>query len=215
VGPGYGIGISSRQGNLLADEATRKALELDDSLSEVHAARAMALATALRWSEVKPQFRHAVELNPNNATAHYFYAIDFLIPEGRINKALQELQSALSLDPLSSIVNTNYGCPQMEAHRYPEALAQLQKALERDPNSPPAHYKLSQLYATTGRMAEAVHQLQEAARALHEASPAKPILANDGEKSYLEWTMAALEDADQSSAIAVAYALSGNRDKAF
>ncbi len=109
VAPGYQTGISSRQGSLLADEATRKALELDSSLSEAHAARAMAIATELKWGEAEPEFRRAIELNPNNATAHYFYAISFLMPENRINQALEEFQTALSLDPLSSIVGSNYG----------------------------------------------------------------------------------------------------------
>src|ERR1019366_7168995 len=100
-------------------------------------------------------------LNPNNAAAHYFYAIGCLIPMKRIDDALEQYQTALSLDPLSSIVNTNYAVLLMEGRRYPESLAQFQKVLERDPNFHPAHYKLSQLYATTGRFAEAVSEIQK------------------------------------------------------
>lgn len=120
----------------------------------------MALAAARRWSEAEPEFWRAIELNPNNAAAHYFYAIAFLMPENRIKPAQEEFQIALSLDPLSSIVNTNYATLLMQAHRYPESLAQFQKVLARDPNFDPAHYKLSQLYATIGRFAEAVREIQ-------------------------------------------------------
>lgn len=209
VAPSYGTGITSRQGILLADEATRKALELDDFLSEAHSARAMALAAGRRWSEAEPEFRRAIELNPNNAAAHYFYAIAFLMPENRIKPAREEFQIALSLDPLSSIVNTNYATFLMVAHRYPESLAQFQKVLARDPNFPPLHYKLSQLYATIGRFAEAVREIQ--------GELPKPHFANANANAYREAILSNLapQDADTASAIAVACAISGQRDRAF
>ena len=57
IAPSYTISITSKRAELLADEATRKALELDDSLPEAHAARALALATAWKWSEAEPEFQ--------------------------------------------------------------------------------------------------------------------------------------------------------------
>jgi len=206
IGPSYDIGITSKQGELLADEAARKAIELDGSLSEAHAALALALADGRRWSEAESEFRRAIELNPNNATAHYFYAFGCLIPMKRIDDAVEQYQTALSLDPLSSIVNTNYAVLLMEARRYPESLAQFQKVLERDPNFPPAHYKLSQLYATTGRFAEAVSQIQKLV--------SKPGSWSADAKSYRELTLA-LRGTDRSAAVAVASAISGDRDQAF
>ena len=87
VAASYETGISPKQALLLSDEASRKALELDDSLSEAHAARASALANAWKWSEAEPEFRRALELNPNNAGAHYFYAFGFLLPEKRTDSS--------------------------------------------------------------------------------------------------------------------------------
>jgi eukaryotic-like serine/threonine-protein kinase len=123
VASSYGIGITPRQARLLADEASRKALALDDSLPEAHTTRAGALAMEWRWNEAESEFRRALELNPNSAAAHYFYAFSFLIPEKRVDQALEEFHIALSLDPLSSIVNTNYATALMVAGRYPESLA--------------------------------------------------------------------------------------------
>jgi serine/threonine protein kinase/tetratricopeptide (TPR) repeat protein len=209
VGPSYGIGMSSRQGAALANEAARKAVELDDSLSEAHAALAVAQTNALKWDDAEREFRRAIELNANNSAAHYFYAISYLMPEKRINQALEEFQTALSLDPLSAIVNTNYGCALMEARRYPEAIAQFKKVIERDPTFSPPHYKLSQLYATTGRFAEAVGELKGAFPKSNTASPdAKgyvAIIQNNFSPS----------DADTAAAVAVAYAAEGDRDHAF
>jgi TolB-like protein/DNA-binding winged helix-turn-helix (wHTH) protein len=209
VAPSYGTGIPSRQAFLLADEAARKALELDNSLSEAHSARAMALAVARRWSEAEPEFRRAIELNPNNATAHYFYAIAFLMPESQIKPAQEEFQIALSLDPLSSIVNTNYATFLMQAHRYPESLAQFQKVLARDPNFPPLHYRVSQLYATIGRFAEAVREIQWGLP--------KPHSGGADANAYREASLGNMspEYPDTVSAAAVACAISGQRDQAF
>ena len=206
IAPSYGIGITSKQGEMLADEAARKALELDDSLPEAHAARAFALSNLRRWSEAEPDFRRAIELNPNNAAARYFFAFGYLAPQNRMDEALEQYRTAISLDPLSSIINTNYGVLLMEARRYPEALAQFQKVLARDPNFPAVHYKLSQFYATTGRFADAVNELQG-------AFP-KPIPVSEDAKGYLQLTLR-LEGSDRSTAAAVASALVGNRDQAF
>ena len=207
VGPSYGIGISSKQGEMLADEASRKAVELDDSLSEAHAARAFAMANLHRWSEAESEFRRAIELNQNNSAAHYFYAVGYLIPENRLDQALDQYRIALSLDPLSSIVNTNYAVLLMHAHRYPESLAQFQKVLDRDPNFFPAHYKLSHLYATTGRFADAVAELRKSFQL-------KPISVTSDAKGYLQ-LMETLEGSDRQAAVAVAAALAGDHDLAF
>jgi eukaryotic-like serine/threonine-protein kinase len=205
IGPSY-IPITSKQAELLADEATRKAIELDDSLPEAHAARAFAMANAWKWNEAESEFRRALELNPNNAAAHYFYAVGYLSPENRISEALEQYRIALSLDPLSSIVNTNYALQLMQARRYPEALAQFQKVQARDPNFIPAHYKLSQLYATMGRFPEAVNELEK--------TFPKPISVSADAKGYRELTSQVV-GSDRSAAVGVAYAMSGDPDQAF
>jgi serine/threonine protein kinase/tetratricopeptide (TPR) repeat protein len=208
VARSYGIGITARQARLLTDEASRKALELDDSLPEAHAARAAALAMAWRWTEAEPEFRRALELNPNSAAAHYFYAFSFLVPEKRIDEALNEFRIALSLDPFSSIVNTNFAATLMMAHRYPEALAQFQKTLERDPNFGPAHLKLSHFYATTGQFAEALSELLK-------FSPTPGSWSADA-NGYNKLSLARLpKQEDWQAYVAMTFALSGDRNKAF
>ena len=205
IAPSY-IPMPSKQAELLADEAVRKAVELDDTLPEAHTARAIALANEWKWKEAESEFRRAIELNSNNATAHYFYAMNYLAPQNRNDEALEQFRIALSLDPLSSIVNANYALMLLQARRYPESLAQFQKILGRDPNFPPAHYKLSQLYANTGRFADAVNEIRHIIP--------KPISASADAKGYLALTLA-MDDSDRSAAVAVAAALCGDRDQAF
>jgi serine/threonine protein kinase/tetratricopeptide (TPR) repeat protein len=210
VAPSYDIGITSKQGGQVAEESARKALQLDDSLSEAHVALAMALATNFSPRDSEPEFRRAIELNPNNATAHYFYAFGCLAPLNRIDQALSEFKTALSLDPLSSITGTNYAVTLMEAHRYPESLAQFQQVIERDPNFGPAHFKLSQLYATTGRFPDAINEMR---KAFSLTDPAKEKPRTPDARGYIDIAMD-MSGADRLGSIAIAYAASGNHDKA-
>jgi serine/threonine protein kinase/tetratricopeptide (TPR) repeat protein len=207
VASSYGVGITPRQARLLSDEASRKALALDDSLPEAHTTRAAALAMAWRWNEAEAEFKRALELNPNSAAAHYFYAFSYLIPQKRIDQALDEFHIALSLDPLSSIVNTNYATALMIAGRYPESLAAFRKTLERDPGFGPAHYKLSQLYATMGRFAEAESEFQKYISVPGSWSP--------DAQGYTRLILATPAEDDAVSAIAVGFGLTGDRNKAF
>lgn len=210
VSTGYGVVIQPKQAFALADEASRKALELDDALPEAHTARAMALTSAWKWNESEKDFRRAIELNPNDASAHYFYAFLFLMPENRIEQALEEFRTALSLDPLSGIVNVNYGLTLMVAHRYPEAIAQINKVLERDPSFGPAHFYLSQVYASTGRYADAVSELQKSAST-------RGVVRASGSSDLQGYTKLLLAPGNigPPTNIAVSYALAGDRNKAF
>jgi eukaryotic-like serine/threonine-protein kinase len=203
IAPSY-IDMGSRQGHLLAEEAARKALDLDHSLPEARAAHAWALSTAWKWSEAESEFKRAIELNPNNATARYFYALGYLAPEKRFDEALEQCRIILSLDPLSSIAAANCASILMEANRYPEALAQFEKVREREPDFGPLHYKLSQLYASTGRFADAVREM----------SPPESAPRPGDAKTYRE-LMLDMEDSDRSAAVALAYTLEGNHDQAF
>jgi eukaryotic-like serine/threonine-protein kinase len=205
--PSYGAGITSRQAGSMADAATRKALELDDSLPEAHLARASFLTFAWKWGEAEQEFRRAIELDPNSAAAHYFYAFSLLAPEKRFDQAFEEFRLALSLDPLSPIMNANYAVVLMDAHRYPEALAQFRKTLERDPNFKPAHHKLAQLYLATGDFANAVSELRKFA-------PIPGAWTPDA-KGYRDLAQAAFSKPDTMAWVAMALAATGEPNKAF
>ena len=141
-------------------------------------------------------------------TAHYFYAFLLLFPENRINEALHEMEIALSLDPLSPIVNANYAAVLMAAHRYPEAIAQFQKTQQRDPSFPPAHFKMSFLYATMGRFAEANSEMLK-------STPTPGTWSADA-KGYNELSVAALSRLGEWHAdVSLSFALKGDRDGAF
>jgi TolB-like protein/Tfp pilus assembly protein PilF len=210
VASGYGRLIPPNQSLPLADQASQKAVELDDTSSDAHVARANALGTAWKWSAADLEFRRAIELNPNNANAHYFYAFNDLMPTNHLAEALDQFRLALALDPLASIVRTNYALTLMDARKYPEAQKQFDQILERDPGFGPALFYLSQMQATQGQWADAVSTLRKGA-------PPGALLGrswSSDAKGFAE-LMDHVSNGRLPADAAVAHSLAGNRDKAF
>jgi serine/threonine protein kinase/tetratricopeptide (TPR) repeat protein len=209
VAPSYGAGISSLQGIAQGLEASQKALALDPSLADALASHAAALAMSWRWSEAEPEYLRAIELNPNSANAHYFYGVDYLIPQKRMEEALEQFKIAVSLDPLSPIVNTNLAMLLMEMHRFAEARAQFEKTLASDPQFGPAHWKLSALCAAQKDFVCAVDHILQ-----WNDVTAMPGAAKDG-ATYLKLVLSKQPEEEWTPAVAGVYATLGNKDKAF
>ena len=209
VASGYGRLIPPDQAQPLADEASKKAVELDDSSSEAHVARGNALGIQWKWSEAEKEFRRAIELNPNNANAHYFYAFNYLMPTNHIEEALEQFRLALALDPLAGIVRTNYALTLMDAGKYPESREQFDQILQRDPAFGPAHFYLSQVEATQGQWADAINTMISGP-----GSPFPNRSFNADAQGYVQ-LMEAGSNGTLPANVAVAYSLAGNRDKAF
>jgi len=206
--PSYNAGITSRQASVLAEQATRKAIELDDSLPESHLARADALTFSYKWTEAEKEFKRAIELNPNSATPHYFYAFTLLLPLKRFDEAFEQYNIALSMDPLSPIMNLNQATMLMNAHRYPEALAAFEKVSQSDPNFQPTHFKFSQYYATNGDFSHAVPELQK-------FFPVAGTFSLDA-KGYRELGQAEFADRPETMMwTALTIAPTGDKDKVF
>ena len=213
VATGYGVLIDPKEAGPLADAASQKALELDPSLYEAHTARANTLATAWKWAEAEHEYRRATEINPNSASAHYFYAFVCLMPQNRIDQSLEEFRIALSLDPLSPIVNTNYGLTLAAARRFPEAIDQINKIIERDPAFTPAHFYLAQIYAMTGKFTEALSEQRKGGN--YKSVPPTGTFTADAQ-GFLKAMQTPDDDglATPPANIAVCYAIMGDRKKA-
>jgi serine/threonine protein kinase/tetratricopeptide (TPR) repeat protein len=118
-----------------AKEAAKKALELDDTLAEAHAALAYAVFFAdWDWLSAEREFKRAIELNPNSALSHERYA-EYLHTRQRFEESLAQAQRAQELDPLSPEIVSQLGNVYLFSRRYDEAIAQYQKALDLYPNA--------------------------------------------------------------------------------
>src|SRR5579863_5008582 len=209
VAAGYGRLIPPHQSLPLADQASQKAVELDDTSSDAHIARANALAKVWKWSAAEPEFRRAIELNPNNANAHYFYAFNYLMPTNHLDEALEQFRLALALDPLAGIIRANYALTLMDARKYSESREQFDQILQRDPAFGPAHFYLSQEQATQGQWADAINTMISGP-----GSPFPNRSFNADAQGYVQ-LMEAGSNGTLPANVGVAYALAGNRDKAF
>jgi serine/threonine protein kinase/tetratricopeptide (TPR) repeat protein len=129
-----------------AKAAAMKALELDDTLAEAHAALAYATFFDWDWPSAEREFKRAIELNPNSAVSHERYAA-CLSSRLRLDESMAENQRAQELDPLSPEIVSQLGTNSLFMRRYDEAIAQYQKALDLNPNFPVVHAELGWAYA--------------------------------------------------------------------
>jgi len=145
-----------------AKAAALKALEIDDTLAEAHAAlAAIHHRSTWDWASAEKEFKRAIQLNPNYAIAYQFYAL-LLASIGRQEEAIAAVKRAQELDPLSLIINAALGRQLYWAREYDAASKQLQKTLEWDPKFSVAHYRLGQVYVQQGMYAEAIVEFNEA-----------------------------------------------------
>jgi TolB-like protein/Tfp pilus assembly protein PilF len=136
-------------GSAEGKKGAEKAVALDDSLAEAHTSLAYAKQN-FDWdfAGAEREFRHGIELNPNYAIAHQWYAT-FLIDMGRRQEAMPEMERAIQLDPLSVNVNTAAAWLFYFARQFDRAQKQARSALELDPNFYPAHNILADVYEAT------------------------------------------------------------------
>jgi TolB-like protein/Tfp pilus assembly protein PilF len=173
-----------------AKRAALKALELDDKLAEAHASYGQIVVYYdYDLALAEKQYRGAIELNPNYATAHQWLA-EHLSATKRFDESIAEIKRALELDPLSVILNRIYADILMDARRYDEALEQYKKTLELDPNFFTTQFFLGRAYEAKGMYDQAVAQYAIAGR-LSGLPPeilerANQIYAKSGWKAYLQ-----------------------------
>jgi serine/threonine-protein kinase len=142
--------------------AAQKAIEIDNTLAEAH----VALAFITFWyewdqKEAENQYKQALELNPNSAEAHLFYA-HLLSNTGRHAEALAEVKRAREIDPLDLRANALEAQFLIHAGKLDEALAFLHKTLEVNPNFWIAHMFASSAYIEKGMFAEAIAEARKA-----------------------------------------------------
>ncbi len=114
-------------------EAATKALEMDDTLAEAHAAMALVRANGWETSAAERESKRAIELNPGFSLAHLGYS-NMLRHLGRREESIAEARRALELDPLSPLTNEELADAHMSARQYDAAIEQYLKTLELYPN---------------------------------------------------------------------------------
>ena len=158
-----------------AKAAALRALAIDDSLAEAHDALGFYLSN-YEWDRdgSEKEYRRAIELKPNYATAHHWLGAD-LVYVKRFDNSLVELRRGEELDPLSPIIGTNLGDTLVFARRYDEAIAQYKRTLVSNPNFAYAHRALGWAYGSNGMYPEAIAETRTSIE-LNNSSSAKGFL---------------------------------------
>ena len=120
--------------NEKAKEAVKKALELDGNLAEAYAARGkLYLSFEYDFPAAEKDFLRAIELEPNNDSAHWGYAL-LLAYRGRFDEALEEMETAQAIDPGALMYMRDRGRILYYARRYDEAIVQFKRVIDLDEN---------------------------------------------------------------------------------
>ena len=223
--------VSARDSFPQAKAAAMRAILLDPSLAEAHAALGMEKSHyEFDFPGAEREFLKAIDLNLNSPNAHFFYSNCFLMPMGRKAQAIAENQKAMAIDPLSLPINNFMGMTYMLAGDGASAYRQFQHTIALDPSFALAHEYFSVFLTTTGRYEEAIKEREKSEvltgsspeEAAAEAMVMESAYNDGGEKGFwqkhlerdLEFSKQPGEYASPSN-LAGDYAMAGRTDEAF
>jgi len=161
-----------------AREAAEKALSLDSGLAEAHASLGLAkFQHDWDWKGAEASLKRAIELNPNYATAHHFFA-DYLKGMGRFDEALDQIHEAQALDPLSIAISSGVGHVLYLSRQYDAAINAYRHSLELDPKSVLARLWFGRPFLQKGRYDEAISEIKQAVELSKESTICIAVLAH-------------------------------------
>jgi TolB-like protein/Flp pilus assembly protein TadD len=202
TGCGIPSGLARTEAGPKAKAAALKAVELDDGSAEAHTALGMQKQCfGGDEPEAEKEYRRAIALNPNYATAHHSYAV--LLLGWRDQEGLDQIQQARRLDPLSPNINGMLGDYLMEMRQFEKAVEQFRKTVELDPQQYNSRVRLGFAYAVVHRYAEAEREFKKA----EEISPGSVfsmaalayIYALEGNKTHAERMLPEIEPLAQKA----------------
>jgi TolB-like protein/Tfp pilus assembly protein PilF len=207
-----------------AKAAALRAIELDPLLAEAYPSLALIRSHHDReWEESEALYRKAIALNPGYATAHLWLGGDCLALLGRLDEALEELETALELDPLSAITHEIRGFIHMLMRDYEEAIRCYREILEFDPSSFRAYAAIGRALGFQGNYTEALSMLEKA-RSMEDGVPSilaamGQIFGLSGDRASAQGVLARLEALAReryisSTCLAVVHLGQGDKDRA-
>ncbi len=209
-----------------AKAAAQKALEIDKSLAEAHT----SLAEIYKdydwdWAACEREFKRAIELNPNYATARQWYA-EYLAAMSRHAEAIAEAQRAEQLDPLSPVIRVGeaaYG-GYLYARRYDEAIRRLRETVSLFPEFEVAYRELGNACVANGMDQDAFLAYRKAlslsGASAAELAAVEQAYAKGGMRGYFLWAVEKMREKSKHRYVrpldlAFLYAAIGEKDQAF
>jgi serine/threonine protein kinase/tetratricopeptide (TPR) repeat protein len=145
-----------------AKKAALRAISLDETLGEAHNSLAYTISR-FDWDQAaaEKEFKKALELNPNYATAYFWYAENLMV-QGRFDEAIDKVNLALELDPVSPIINSYLSMLYLYKGEPEKALQQAKRTIEMNPNFAHARLMACAIHAVLKRFPEAIEEGKKA-----------------------------------------------------
>ena len=145
--------------NAQAEQATRKALQVDDQLAEAHAMMGVLRASEFDWKGAELEFSRAMNLHPESEDVLIWYDFHYLDPMRRVDEAVEAFLRAAERDPLSPILQSRLGYNYLLKREWDRAIEHCRNALELDPQSW-AHMLLGACSFHMGKHDDAVRAME-------------------------------------------------------
>jgi TolB-like protein/DNA-binding winged helix-turn-helix (wHTH) protein len=155
-----GLAIHPDQAEPVMRRAALTAIELDPLLADAHAAMGNLHAVDRDWANAEASFRRALELNPSLTTTHTDFVLSTLFPQGKLSEAIQLLDRALRVDPLSLEVRRILAHVQINAGLYDRAIENCDRVLAADPSFPLVEAWRVRALMHKGRLSEAIRWME-------------------------------------------------------
>jgi TolB-like protein/Flp pilus assembly protein TadD len=206
-----------------AKRVASEALRHDELLSEPHISLGHAYFHEFNWSAAEQEFNRGLELNPNYAVGHFYFA-NYWLAKGRFQDALAEARQAQALDPISLPVRSNTAMALFYSGQYDQAIQQCLEVLEIHPACARIYEDLGRVYGEKGMRNDAVRALKKAVTYscrgslyLAELGYAYAATGRRGDALQIlrELTKRAREQYVSPYAFALVYTGMGNKDQAF
>jgi TolB-like protein/tetratricopeptide (TPR) repeat protein len=139
-----------------AQEAAKRAVEIDDSLAEAHTALAHTYTVEWNWEAAAREFSQALQLDPNLTTGNPCHYVEFLMAAGDPDEAIKEIERIRAARPLASFLGNIVGWAYYGNRSYDRALRQHREILKDDPKFGLTHVMLGLDYSQKKRYRTAI-----------------------------------------------------------
>ena len=211
-------GPSFEEGYRMARAAAERAMELDPTLAEAHAAIGRIKRTYdWDWAGADASFQKALVLEPQNSTV-LLGASSLAASLGRFDEAVALNRRAVEVDPLSVVAHVSMGVHAYYANQLDLATDAYQKALAISPDDPEAHYLLGLVYLARSQSQRALAEFERDQRGSEKSVGEALAYAAMGKKAEGDAALNQLIANYQVQAayqIAEVYAFRGEVDQAF